>query len=71
METTLEVLRMAAERINQNLDDAVDGNIQAQGRILTSLAVMKITIGRTLEELKKEDANEEAEKDKSTSGATE
>lgn len=71
METTLEVLRMAAERINQNLDDAVDGNIQAQGRILTSLAVMKITIGRALEELKKEDANEEAEKDKSTSGATE
>lgn len=46
MSTTLEVIKMAGERINQNLDEAVAGSKDAYERILTSLAVIRIEVGK-------------------------
>lgn len=69
MDTTLEVLRMAGVRINRDLDDAVEGNVEAYGRILTSLAVIRITIAKAKE--KEAEKHAEADKDGSALNADE
>lgn len=71
MDTTLEVLRMAGVRINRDLDDAVEGNVEAYGRILTSLAVIRITIAKAKAKEKEAEKYAEADKDGSALNADE
>lgn len=51
METGLEVLRMCFERINMNLDEAIEGDVNAYSRILTSLAAGRGEIKRLEDKL--------------------